>query len=142
MPKPEISKDELTELEIKILNHLEVGHNNAIPLKNLCLKTGTSERKIRLGIEQLRREGWCVLIPGSAPFGYFLAENQAELDEYIAYMRSRLIEEYRTYRIVKNATIRKFRKTVQLPLIIGDKNNDGYYHANNAPFKTLKMDGK
>jgi biotin operon repressor len=113
---PDIPKEELTEMEIKILNHLEQGHNKAISLRNLALRTGMSERKVRMTIEQLRREQWAILIPASAPFGYFLAQNQEELSSYIHYMKSRMIEEYKTYRIVKNATIRKFQKTVQLPL--------------------------
>ena len=107
--------DEL--FKIRILEKLGKGHNNAILLKNLCLLLGCkNERKVRLAIEDLRRERWAILIPATPPFGYFLAETQAELDEYIAYMRHRMVEEYKTYRIVKNTTVREFNKSVQLPL--------------------------
>lgn len=116
--KPEISQTELTELEIRVLSHLGIGHNNAVLLKNLCLLTGTNERKIRIAIESLRRQGWAIIIPGTPPWGYFLAETQEELDDYVSYMRSRIIEEYRTFRIVRKATIKKFDKTVQLPLML------------------------
>ena len=115
--KPQLTKEQLTEIEIRVLNHLEYGHNNAMSLKNLCLRTGIKERKLRMAIESLRRQGWSVLIPPSAPFGYFLAENQQELDEYIAYMKHRIIEEYKTYRIVRKTTIKRFDKTIQLPLM-------------------------
>jgi biotin operon repressor len=117
--KPEISKEQLTELEIRVLNHLEYGHNNAISLKNLCLRTKMPERKIRKVIEALRREQWAILIHPSPPWGYFLAATKEELEEYNNYMRHRLIEEYRTYKIVKNATIKKFDRVTQLPLFMG-----------------------
>ncbi|MFA5299753.1 MAG: hypothetical protein WC389_16330 [Lutibacter sp.] len=117
MSKPSLTKEELTEIEIKVLNHLGYGHKNANSLKNLCLLTGIKERKLRMAIESLRRQGWSVLIPPKSPFGYFLAENQQELDAYVAYMKHRLIEEYKTYRIVRKTTIKKFDKTIQLPLM-------------------------
>jgi hypothetical protein len=119
MSKPTITKYELTELEISVLNHLKTGHDKATPLREFCLKTGIHERKLRMAIESLRRQGWAVLIPASKPFGYFLAQDRAELDEYTNYMRHRLIEEYHTYKSVKKATLTKINKEFgQLPLNI------------------------
>lgn len=115
--KPTLTKEQLTEIEIRVLNHLEYGHNNAMSLKNLCLRTGIKERKLRMAIESLRRQGWAILIPFKKPWGYFLATDQKELDDYVHYMRSRLVQEYKTFRIVRKATIKKFDKTIQLPLI-------------------------
>jgi hypothetical protein len=112
------SKIALIEIEIKVLNHLDYGHLKAMKLKDLCLRTGEKERKIRIAIESLRRQGWAILIPCEKPFGYFLAENQTELDSYINYMRHRMVEEYHTFRIVKKATLRKFDKAMQIPLFM------------------------
>jgi hypothetical protein len=113
-------KIELTELQIRVLTHLELGHEHAISLRNLCLRSGISERKIRMTIESLRREKWAVLIPQKAPFGYFLASSKTELEEYSHYMKSRLINEYRTYKIVRKATIMNFNKVTQLPMLLGE----------------------
>ena len=115
--KPELTKSESQDLTTRILEKLGVGHKNAMLLRDLTKRLGIPERKTRMGIEQLRREGWCVLISGSKPFGYFMAESQTELDDYCHYMKSRMIEEYHTYKIVRKATIRQFHKSVQLPLI-------------------------
>lgn len=115
--KPQLTKEQLTDIEIKVLNNLGQGHKNANSLKNLCLRTEIKERKLRMAIESLRRQGWAILIPFKKPWGYFLAADQKELDDYVHYMRSRLIEEYRTFRIVRKATIKKFDKTIQLPLM-------------------------
>ena len=115
--KPELTKTESQDLTTRILEKLGVGHQNAMLLKDLSKRTGENERKVRLGIEQLRREQWCILISNSKPFGYFLAQSQDELDTYVHYMRSRLIEEYRTFKIVRKATIRQIHKSVQLSLM-------------------------
>ena len=115
--KPELTKSESQDLTTRILEKLGVGHQNAMLLKDLTKRLAIPERKTRMGIEQLRREGWCILISGSKPFGYFLAENQDELDIYVHYMRSRMIEEYKTFKIVRKATIRQFHKSVQLQLM-------------------------
>ncbi len=107
------------ELQTKVLELLNNGHANAILLKDIQKRLQVKdERKIRIAIEKLRREGWQIIIPATRPYGYFIAENQAELDEYDHYMRSRMIEEYRTYKIVKRATKRKIQKEYgQLSLI-------------------------
>lgn len=106
-----------TELQIKVLNLLQNGHANAIGLKELCKALTTNERRVRLAIEALRREGWQILISGSGK-GYFIGETKEELDEFIRYMSHRMKEEYMTYALVKNATKRKIAKEFgQLPLL-------------------------
>lgn len=106
---------ELTELEAKIIEILQNGKANATRLDNLVKRLSTNERKIRQAIESLRREGYAILI--TARGGYFFAENKAELDEYVAYMKSRLLNEYRTYKIVSRATKNKIGQVVQLKLV-------------------------
>ncbi len=108
--KPEISEEQLTELEIRVLNHLEYGHNNAISLKNLCLRTGISERKIRLAIERLRHEGYLIVFNPGVPQGYCLANTQEEVDTFILYMRQRIINECWILRDLKLAACKKFNR--------------------------------
>jgi biotin operon repressor len=116
--KPSMTNDEQTELEIRVLNHLEVGHNNAISLKNLCLKTGIKERKIRMVIESLRHEGYLVLFCPDIPMGYCLAATKQEVDIFMEYMRSRIIAECLILRNIKVAARKKFSHEFgQLPLI-------------------------
>jgi hypothetical protein len=120
-------KIELTEIQIKILNLLRIGHKNAIGLKDLCMRTNENERKIRLAIEALRNEslnakgdsGYLILISGKPPYGYFLAETKEEVEECMEYFRSRVRNEYHTYRSIIFAAKKKFSKSFgQLPLFI------------------------
>ena len=102
-------------LSTKVLEILQNGKDNSIFRKDLCSMLNENERTIRLAIEVLRREGYAILISGKG--GYFLAENKNELDEYTHYMRSRLINEYKTFKIVSRATKNKLGRLVQLPLM-------------------------
>lgn len=107
----------LTLLEARIIEALQSGHANATKLKELVKIIGKNERVIRIAIESLRRQHYAILIAPDEPFGYFFAKDREELEEYLRYMRSRLIEEYKTYRIVKKATLTKLEKGFgQLPL--------------------------
>jgi biotin operon repressor len=103
-------------LSTKVLELLQNGKDNAMPLKQLVLRLQTNERKIRFAIEELRRDSYAVLITSHG--GYFLAENKNELEEYTHYMKSRLINEYKTFKIVSRATKNKLGRLVQLPLNI------------------------
>lgn len=103
-------------LETRIIDILQNGHKNAVGLSELVKRICVNERKIRESIESLRRQGYAILIPAKKPFGYYFAESKAELDEYDVYMRHRLIEEYKTYKLVKRATKNKLGRIVQLPL--------------------------
>jgi len=125
-----------TELEIKVLNSLQNGHANAIGLKDLCKLLNQKEnRKVRLAIEDLRHQGYLILfgqkekvykiINGKnvdtkqvLPSGYYLATTQEEAQEFIAYMRSRIIAECLIMKDIRLAMIKKFTKQFgQLPLI-------------------------
>jgi len=115
--KPELTKYELTEIEIKVLNHLETGHNNAISLKNLCLRTGEKERQIRLAIESLRNQGYIILFFPTLPQGYGMAETEVDVTEFIDYMRERVKSECIIIRSIKVAAKKKFMHEFgQLPL--------------------------
>lgn len=109
----------LTELQARILEVLLKGHQNAIRREDLQKRIGIDERKMREVIESLRREGHLILVNASKPFGYFLAETQEEVDQYVAYMRSRIIDEYHVYRSVRNAAKKKFaREYGQIPMFM------------------------
>jgi biotin operon repressor len=102
-------------LSTKVLELLQNGKDNAIFRRDLCKKLNKKEREVRLAIEELRHEGWQIVTSGQ---GYFIAETNEELQEFIDYMRSRIREECIMLREVRLATKRKITKEVQLPLLI------------------------
>jgi biotin operon repressor len=101
-------KIELTTIQAKILEVLGVGKENATRLDDLQKRLGISERKIRIAIEAMRNEGYLILVPSSPPWGYFLAQSQDEVQEFINYFRSRVIDECKIMRSIKLASQKKF----------------------------------
>lgn len=112
MSKPEILKEELTEMQIRILNALKIGHANATPLRELCRKTEISERKLRMAIEVLRNEGFLIVFFPSKPEGYGIAETPDEATTFIEYMRSRIKNECKIMRSIKQASFKRFTHQV------------------------------
>ncbi len=124
MPKPTLTKEQLTNLEINVLNLLSRGHSNAISLKDLCKRTNKNERCLRMAIESLRLQGYLILfaqkekiyIPDHAgklvksvlPCGYFLAETMQEVEEFLAYMKSRIVAECKIRWSIKVASKKYF----------------------------------
>jgi len=69
---------------------LPKGKKNAIPAKELAEKLGfPSVRTMQKSIEKARAEG--MLILSNPAGGYYLPENDAEIEEFVATLRSRAI---------------------------------------------------
>jgi len=119
----------LTNLQARIIEHLCNGHKNAVGLKDLCKLTSTNERKLRLAIEALRNEGYLLVFGQKLrvkedgkwivlPAGYFFAATQQEANEFITYMRSRVIDECLIMRSIRLAAKKKFQREFgQIPLM-------------------------
>lgn len=100
----------LPELALKdrvlaILEHHQ-GRANAITSYDLALALGLSrnravQRKLQLIIRELRKEGKPVLATCSIPYGYYYASTWAEVQDCLASLRSRLIEDALTRRDIK-----------------------------------------
>lgn len=101
-------KIELTNLQAKILEVLQIGHENAIGKSDLQKRIGVDERKLREIIESLRLEGYLILIGKREPYGYFMARTQDEVNDCIDYFRSRVKNEYHTYKSLRIAAKKKF----------------------------------
>lgn len=113
--KPKLSSDDLTEIEIKVLQNIGIGFSNAILLKTLCQRTGIlDERKVRLAIEELRKKLWPIL---SGDTGYFICNTQEELDRFIAYHRKEVIARCIMMRNIKKGCAQRLGKAVQVPMI-------------------------
>jgi hypothetical protein len=66
----------------------------------------SADRKVRLLIGELRREGFPIMFATSNPPGYYLPESLAELKEGIAQLRSYIIDECLVLRAMKQAGTR------------------------------------
>lgn len=114
-------KIELTQLQAHILELIQIGKDNAIRLDDLKKRTGVSDRKVRLAIEDLRRQKWAILSTTKQPSGYYLAQNQAEVDECLHMMRNYIIELCKTRRNIKLGSLERLQRHIQLPMLIGGK---------------------
>lgn len=77
------------------------GRAQAITSRELSALTGADDRKIRLAIRELIAGGLPVLSSSTLPAGYFLPSTRAELDECLASLKGRLIEDARRRRDLK-----------------------------------------
>ena len=106
----------MTELGLRILEHLGYGKEHAVTAARLAFALGIPDRQLREEIRNLIAEGWAIASSVSKEKGYFIANCQAEVDEYIESVRGRLIEAYRI-RDFKRAA-RVIRQARQIPLLV------------------------
>lgn len=83
-----------------VVELLSCGQQNATPRRELEKMTGWSGRMVRLAIERERRAGTPILSDNSS--GYFLAENPAELEQFVQSMRNRAAEILKTAQAVED----------------------------------------
>lgn len=74
--------------QIQIKDYLLRGAENAVPRHHLRQLTHLSDRELRRRIQEERLAGTPILSSNDAG-GYFLPENQAELEHFVRSMRSR-----------------------------------------------------
>ena len=84
-----------------VVELLSYGQQNAIPRRELESLTGWSGRMVRLMIEKERRAGIPILTDNAN--GYFLAENPAELEQFVQSMRNRAAEILKTAQAVEDS---------------------------------------
>ncbi len=77
---------------------LKTGKENAISGADLCQILGIPIRILARTIEQERRDGAPICASMGSPYGYYLAANQKEMDDYCASLRKRAGEIFRTRR--------------------------------------------
>lgn len=100
----------LPELDLKtrvlaILEHHQ-GRANAITSYELAEavelpRTRAVQRKLQFIIRELRKEGKPILATCRIPYGYYYANTWAEVQDCLASLRSRLIEDALTRRDIK-----------------------------------------
>lgn len=109
-----------TDLKQDVLNILELhrGNSRAIIGHRIAALLGMKDdRTVREVIRELIREGYPVVASVSKPYGYFLCENEAERQDYLAQLRSRLIEDAKRRRDFKVASAFSLDKVTQGKLL-------------------------
>ena len=87
-----------------------VGNDSAISRKKLLKQiSGLNDRQMRIAIYQLRNDGVLICSRGGRGGGYWMAENAAELLEFVEReLKSRAYDMLRTAKHMENACDRKF----------------------------------
>lgn len=86
---------------IMVYEVLGKGKGSAIHQRQLCDVFGCSPSELKAAIQREQREGH--LICSNTEVGYFIADNKAELKEYIAMMESQAFERLETIQAHKAA---------------------------------------
>jgi len=99
---------------LKIIDYLHVGRKNAETRQDLALTTGLSDRKIRLAIEEAREAGEVIISSHKHP-GYWLPENEEEIQEFVKMIRCYIFSLWRTTKSARQV-LRKNRKQTTIKM--------------------------
>lgn len=91
----------------KVLAYVPTGRKNAIPLDALARAAGYGPRTVRQAVELLNESGM-VAVARDHKSGYYIPENVEELDAYIAYNNSYLLNFRRKLRGLREYRGRAF----------------------------------
>lgn len=81
-------------LKNSVLKELKLGKRKAIPGNLLAKRLGfKNDRAIRIVIRELIADGVPVASSVIPPVGFFIAETREEVNQYIANIKSRLVED-------------------------------------------------
>jgi hypothetical protein len=93
---------------LKILK-AHVGRHNAITGKDLATALGhRDDRKIRLAIRELLREGYPIASSVSEPMGFYICSTEHEAMAYISTLRARAQEDLARLKDFEEAAAKKF----------------------------------
>ena len=79
--------------QLKAILERHEGRSQAIPSRELTAITGAEDRKVRLIIRELIKEGLPVASSTETPAGYFLCSSWEEARSYANSIKNRLIED-------------------------------------------------
>lgn len=103
----------LTE-QVMVILRGHYGHAHPVKGREIATKLGLkTDRPVRLAIRELIAQGIPIASSVVTPLGYYLVETYAETREYLAVLRSRLIEDAKRRRDFKRGAGLYFDKTVQ-----------------------------
>lgn len=93
----------VNEKKINVVNFIPVGHENAISRRELCRKTGLTDRKLREEISKAR-ETTCICNMSDGA-GYYIPREVQEIDRFINQEKARarsIFKSLRGARTLKN----------------------------------------
>lgn len=106
------------ELKQEVLKHLKHGQSKAIKGQVIAERLGfKNDRAVRLAIRDLIAQGVPIASSVSEPQGYYIAETYQEALEYMAGLRSRLIQDAMRRRDFKLSAYRYFEGARQKRLL-------------------------
>lgn len=106
----------LEEKLAAILEHHE-GRANAITSREIQQLTGADDRRIRLAIRELIKDGLPIASATDSPPGYFLIANWQEAEGYAQSIRDRLIEDARRRRDFRRSAVLHLTPARQVKMI-------------------------
>lgn len=86
------------DLMAAMVNHC--GKDKAISSRELAFIVGITERKVRLLVTECRQDGYAIC--GHPTSGYFVASNQAELEETLDFLRHRALTSLKLASVLGN----------------------------------------
>jgi len=78
------------------------------------------DRQVRLAINELREKGYVVLLAVRGEMGYWLSDSAQEVNDYIATQQSRIVEDAKLIRTVRDSAARAIQGIAQLKLELGE----------------------
>jgi hypothetical protein len=98
-------KERTINLKPAILSQLGYGKDNAIKSKVIARRLELKDdRQVRIAIRELIHDGEPIASSVNPPYGYFIATDRAEAEEYISVTRSRIIEDCKRLRDFRRAS--------------------------------------
>jgi biotin operon repressor len=76
------------------------GRENAVSSRTLANEVGVSDRQLRTLITECRQDGFAIC--GHPSSGYFVASNQAELEETLEFLRHRALTSLKLASVLGN----------------------------------------
>lgn len=117
-----LSSYERKHLTVAVLKHLKehIGQGKAITGLRLAAELGyNDDRKIRLAIRQLIKEGVPVVSSVTEPPGFYICASPQEATKYVATLRARAREDLLRLKDFEEAAARKFNIPQQPNLFNG-----------------------
>lgn len=116
--RPQVATVKKEELKRLLIQRLRYGKASAITGKELShhLDGTGDDRRIRLVIRSLIKDGYPIASSTNPPVGFFLTTTPEEAKKYIQDLRNRILEDARRLRDYKIAT-KNILKPGQLKLI-------------------------
>lgn len=98
-----------TDLTGRLLDLIPMGRAHAVPARVLARRLGTSERRVRALVSELRRRGYPIASTPHEPAGFYWPASREEAEECSTHLWSRVREQAAVARDFDRAAEARFR---------------------------------